>query len=258
MMLKNITLILLAMLLSMPIKANAQQEEVPVYPGLVVDPTGMEIIDYDDYLIYIDNHSVPENFVEYSDVKDFGSFVKAVIFAYFNTYAYEMLDAKGYQIHLRINHNAFQIPENIDEKLLSLENAVDLWSLPSNEDGYILLEECLFEYSAGLLESVEWGADDISYRLTLTALPEKEHTGTETTLLERLLDLDSARETIHDLRRIAADNVDTIETDETEGDALCVVLYWAIPVVAVAAAGGVWFFLHRRKKKNSTESTPTE
>ncbi|MBQ9761753.1 MAG: hypothetical protein IJV82_01600 [Oscillospiraceae bacterium] len=49
-----------------------------------------------------------------------------------------------------------------------------------------------------------------------------------------------------------------VEAVEVEDDTNCTILYWAIPVAAVAAAGGVWFFLHRRKKKNSTESTPTE
>ena len=251
-MIKKAILFLLVVSSVMAVNANAQSEIIPSYPGLIVDPAFTEINSYDGYTDFIENHPVPENFVEYSEVDGFGTFVNMLMMDDNQAYTYVMADEKGYYIWLTIDHNEYQMPEDIDERMLRVEDAENLWKHPGNKDGYIVLEECVFTYSAGKLSSIEWGTEGLSYDLRFIAPSVTEQTGTKTTMLERLLDLDSARDTIRELHSLTAVVPGDAKTDHT--------LAWFITggIALVVGACGVCILLHRRKKQKNSESISTE
>jgi len=133
---------------------------------LHVSPNQISAHTYDDYLSLIQQRSLPEDFVEFSDQSYFGTFKAFYTGIPFGTYGYryDFVDENGIELILFITYEP--LITNIES--LSDEDVKfsDMRTLTSKKSGRYTVNGFAYTYLKGNLSSISWSKDGLYYSLS--------------------------------------------------------------------------------------------
>ena len=126
-------------------------------------PIGWGITNYDEYLEYIENNELPEGFVYYEDIKQFGEFdalsAPAGIGgkdAKFVSYGYHIIDGNGYEHYFSLtNSKGTKFTEQINDEDIQIDLS-DMRYLVSGKGGQYFHNNIRYSYGEGQLLSIKW------------------------------------------------------------------------------------------------------
>jgi len=121
-----------------------------------------------EYEDFISSNRLPENFVYYDNIKEFGEFKRLVILSEsrlndYSYYMYTFVDEGGFETALYVSEK--KRGERIHSSVLEIADDSDMRSASSNDHGYILLGGLEYTYLFGELHSIEWEHNGLYFTL---------------------------------------------------------------------------------------------
>ena len=135
------------------------------------DIRGFSLESYKEYLEYIENNDLPDGFVYYDDIKEYGEFVSLAAPGGINSkegasvrYGYSLLDGKGYEHYLAVANDK-QLAPYPDHEEVEVDIS-DMRYTVSGEIGYYYHNDVLYSYTVGKLLSIKWYEDGWLYTIS--------------------------------------------------------------------------------------------
>ena len=153
-----------------------------------------------DYNKFINSEKLPSNFVSYDKIDDMGQFVSLVFLSDtqkgdYSSYMYNIVDSTGYEICLYVevakdpNELTSSISQISSDNMRTLDKSI---SGVYNNDGY------KYQYVSGMLLSISWIDEDISYELCGASMLY-DYPQTDNTFVGKVLNLKSAYKTFKEI-----------------------------------------------------------
>ena len=145
---------------------------------------------YKDYLKFIDKNEMPEDFIYYESLKEYGKFDSFVYSESYNEYIYSFVDSEGFETFLKIEPiEAY----NYDSKgdVLNDFNANDLRTIGYKESAKILKNGYEYQYFSGELLEIQWEIDGKRFELSANGEFDNYPVTTDTAVGKLLFNLDS-------------------------------------------------------------------
>ncbi len=164
------------------------------------DDWQLSIFSYDEYLKFTKTAKLPEYFISYEDVSEFGEFSGFVCLSKsqngdYSSLLYSFVDETGTEFSMYVN---YILPNNIsteksEKTIINLDkiNASDMRTAQVTEASKYLHNGIEYSYySSGKLHSIVWRCGDIEYKLheVLNTYPVSD----KATALSKMLKLESA------------------------------------------------------------------
>lgn len=132
----------------------------------------LTLVSYDEYLKFINSSALPDHFVAYEAVSQFGTFDSFVCTSEasegdYSEYTYFVVDESDVELALSIDLS----PENETDStanILTHVNAEDMRKLSGEESGAYTQSGIRYSYASGMLLSVSWQIDGIEYSIHTT------------------------------------------------------------------------------------------
>ena len=172
---------------------NKGEESKVTRYDLVYDPKIIE--SYKEYQMILESGNLPNNFVRYEQVSVFGDFGGVVFLSdtyegQYNFYAYILMDESGfeYTLHIYLDNSLEGTVEDNPTHVVNI-NENDMRRLNNEESGHYDYNNLIYEYRSGLLESINWEIDGVTYILTGSL---SDYPNVTSTPLGKLIDLKNA------------------------------------------------------------------
>ncbi len=150
---------------------------------------------YEDYQALLDSADLPDKFVSYEQIRMFGDF-RSVWFQTKNSQvdykicAYRLTDETGFEYSLSVylQNNLEGIVASNPTCVVNI-NENDMRRLNTEESGHYDYNNLVYVYHLGLLKSINWEIDGVTYRLTGSL---SDYPNVTSTPLGKLIDLKNA------------------------------------------------------------------
>lgn len=157
-----------------------------------------------DYERFMEKYTMPDGFVRYEDVSEFGD-INALYFTSdgyegdYSRYVYCLVDKHGREMGLCIFQNKDDYEPFIVGELTNEDiNPTDMRQLKEMKNGIYEIDGMKYQYSDGELYGISWTAAGIGYLLRGISdeyLPSTQ----ETTVVQKLLNLETASDTLKEI-----------------------------------------------------------
>ena len=145
---------------------------------------------YDEYLKFVSQNKMPEDFIYYGSLKEYGEFYSFVYSEIYNEYRYSFIDFEGFKVSLKIEPiEAYSYDFKAD--VLNDFNANDLRTIDYKESAKILKNGYEYQYLLGELRVIKWEIDGKRFELTANSEFDNYPVTTDTAVGKLLFNLDS-------------------------------------------------------------------
>lgn len=203
---------------------------------------------YYDYLNFIHSSELPDDFVYYDDICVLGDFVDFICMSDarigdFSHYLYTIKDEEKFEITLYIEDADSR--ETIEMEPISIADPQNMRTVVSTLPVMYEYEGIRYTYVEGKLNSVKWQNDEWAYSVYVDDPCLGEYPNNSSTIVGKLLNLDTALDTIVTIHEMSAHKVKT--TNLIRAIILCIVLVIGIAIVLASVV--------RKKKRISISKT---
>ena len=209
----------------------------------------LSIFSYEDYQDFIANTDLPNDFIQYDDLKMLGEF-KSLIFlcplGEYSSYLYSFIDiACGCKIALYVHGD-----KNHYSNSLQIErvNSTDMRFLEDEDSGTYVYDGIKYVYVKGKLLSIRW--EDESKLFVLTGDNSlSEYSISTSTFVSKMLNTQTVKEAISEFNASITKSPLTVPTSSPEKTDINWV-YFVAPPLAIAVLVVCFFVIRKKLKKN--------
>ncbi len=163
---------------------------------------------YDDYVKYIETEDVPDFFVSFDMISQFGEFDSFITLKgnRFSAYTYTAIDENGCEIRIYIKHGCTLSEGIVDNAITTASfeiNESDMRYIDDNKHVYQLcINDLLYSFVQGGLNSVSWEYNNAVFTVTTVdsgKIRKYPIESKKTTAVSKLLNTETAKEFMEEL-----------------------------------------------------------
>ena len=145
---------------------------------------------YDEYLKFVSQNKMPEDFIYYESLKEYGKFDSFVYSEAYNEYLYWFVDSENFKATLKIEPiEAYSYDSKAD--VLNDFNSSDLRTIDYKESAKILKNGYEYKYLLGELRVIKWEKNGKRFELSANGEFDNYPVTTDTAVGKLLFNLDS-------------------------------------------------------------------
>ena len=135
---------------------------------------------YPNYLSFVEETELPDTFVQYDNIKQFGSFCQFICLSNakigdYSHYMYVLKDDSGSEFSLYIERDRAFSADLPQLKILSTANTTNMRDLTTSESGIYICNGINYTYLSGKLHTISWEKNGTKFKIAgdvLKSYPE--------------------------------------------------------------------------------------